>query len=249
MNIENFDIEVFDVLESTNTLLKEMAKAGQKEGKVLIAKEQTGGRGKLSRTFFSPKNSGIYMSVLLMPDMEAEKASLVTAMTSVAVAEAIEEVSGKNAEIKWVNDIYIEGKKVCGILTEAGLKPSSIDVAYCVVGIGINLKTAEGGFPDEISKIAGAVFENDEYSEDKREELISLILCKMKKYYSEFSNGTYREKYKKRSCLLGREILVSDGIETKKATAMDIDDDCRLIVKFDDGNQKALFSGDVTIKM
>lgn len=245
----NYDIEIFDVLDSTNTLLKEKAKAGDKEGKVVIAKEQTKGRGKLSRTFFSPKNSGIYMSILLKPDMKAEKASLITAMTSVAVAEAIEEVSGKNAKIKWVNDIYIDGKKVCGILTESGLKPLSIDVAYCVVGIGINLKPAETGFPDEISKIAGAVFNNEEYSEEKREKIISLILDKMRKYYKVFSEGAYKEEYKKRSCLLGKEISVSDGTETKKAIAMDIDDDCRLIVKFDDGNQKALISGDVTIKI
>lgn len=243
-----FDIEFYDVLESTNTTLKNMAKNGAEEGKVIIAKEQTSGRGKMNRAFFSPKGSGIYMSILLKPDMLAEQAVFLTAMTAVAVAETIEDVSGVEAKIKWVNDIYCKGKKVCGILTESGLDLYSGKTSFAVVGAGINLRIAEEGFPSEISHIAGAVFEKGKYSEEKREEIIAGVLERMYKYYLEFSQGTYKDKYKSRSNLLGKEIYVSNGSTERKATAINIDSDCRLVVKYDDGAEEALISGDVSIK-
>ncbi len=243
-----YDIETYDILESTNSMLKDMAKYGAKEGKVIIASEQKKGRGKMNRTFFSPKNSGIYMSILLRPDMLAEKAVFLTAMTAVAVAETIENVSGVKAEIKWVNDIYCKGKKVCGILTESGLDLYSGKIDYAVIGIGINLKIAETGFPSEISQIAGAVFEEKDYDEEKKTEIIAGVLEAIYKYYLEFEKGTYREKYKNRSNLLGKEIVVSSGETIKKAIAVTIDDDCRLVVEYDDGKKETLSSGDVSIK-
>jgi len=180
--------------------------------------------------------------------MEADSAVLLTAMTAVAVAETIEDVSGVEAKIKWVNDIYCKGRKVCGILTESGINLYSAKIDYSVVGIGINLKEAETGFPSEISNIAGTLFTEKEYSEEKKLRIIAGILESIYNYYSEFSKGTYKEKYISRSNLLGREIIITSGDSVKKAIATDIDDDCRLIVKYDDGNHEALLSGDVSIK-
>ncbi|MBE7039863.1 MAG: biotin--[acetyl-CoA-carboxylase] ligase [Ruminococcaceae bacterium] len=243
-----YDIEMFDVLESTNSTLKSMAKSGEKEGKVIVAQRQTKGRGKMNREFFSPEGSGIYMSILLKPDIEIDKAVLLTAMTAVAVAETIENVSGVEAKIKWVNDIYCKGKKVCGILTESGLELYSKKVSYSVIGIGINLIEAETGFPSEISNIAGTVYERNEYKDESRAQIIAGILESIYNYYLEFSKGRYKEKYKSRSNLLGKEIIVTSGESIKKAIATNIDDDCRLVVKYDDGNQEALLSGDVSVK-
>jgi len=244
-----YDISVFDVLDSTNTTLKEAARKGEKKGKVIIAKEQTMGRGKMNRSFFSPKDSGIYMSILLRADMELCDAVFITAMTAVAVSEAIESVSKEEAKIKWVNDIYCKGRKVCGILTESGVNLDSGKADYSVVGIGINLKQAEGGFPDDILHIAGAVFDENGYTEDKKEKIIAEVLERLYKYYLKLGERTFIEKYKERSNLIGKEITVTNGNEIKKATAIRIDDDCRLVVKYDNGDEEALFSGDVSIKI
>lgn len=244
-----YDITIYDCLESTNSILKDMARANAKEGRVIIAKEQTKGRGKMNRTFFSPKNCGLYMSILLKPDMKICDAVFITAATAVAVAEAIECISGIEAKIKWVNDIYCKGKKVCGILTESGLDLYSEKIGYSVVGIGINLKIAQKGFPEDILNIAGALFDENSYSEKKRDMLTAQILENLYKYYSELNERSFSKEYKKRSNLIGKEISVSVGDEIRKATAMDIDDDCRLVVKYDDGSIEALVSGDVSIKL
>ncbi len=240
-----YDIEIFDLLESTNTTLKNMAKADCHEGKVIIAKEQTGGRGKMNRSFFSPKSSGIYMSILLKPDLTPDKAQYMTALAAVAVAETIEAVSGKEAKIKWVNDIYCEGLKVCGILTESGFGLYSDKIGYAVVGIGINLKVADGGFPNDISHIAGAVFEENEYSDEKKNAIISEILERFYLYYEKMEEKSFAKEYKNRSNLIGEQIEIIKGNETKKAKALDIDDDLKLVVEYPDGTKESLISGDV----
>ena len=114
----HLDISVFSSVTSTNTILKEMAEQGAKEGTVIIAEEQTAGRGRTGKQFYSPKGTGIYISILLRPDIPAEESLFLTTSAAVATARAIEDVSDKRALIKWVNDIYLEDKKTCGILTE-----------------------------------------------------------------------------------------------------------------------------------
>ena len=240
-----YDIEIFDSLESTNTTLKNLAKTNIPEGKVIIAKEQTGGRGKMNRSFFSPKASGIYMSILLKPDLPPDKAMYMTALSSVAVSEAIEAVSGNSAKIKWVNDIYCKGLKVCGILTESGFGLYSDKIGYAVVGIGINLKEAEGGFPSDISHIAGAVFKENEYSDKKKNLIIAEVLERVYSYYQELEEKTFAGEYKSRSNLIGEEVDVVFLNETKRAHVLDIDDDLRLVVEYNDGTKEAVISADV----
>lgn len=245
-----YDITCFDTLESTNTTLKEMARKGANEGTVLIAKEQTAGRGKMNRSFFSPNESGIYMSILLRPDLKPEEATFLTAIAAVSVCEAIEKVSDIKTSIKWVNDIYCKGKKLCGILTEAGFGLYSYKVGYCVVGIGVNLKVAQSGFPKDIEHIAGAVFDENDFSVDKKNRIISHILESFYCYYKEFEEKTFIAEYKNRSNLIGKEITITDALGSVcKALVLDIDDECTLVVKYEDGTEEKLISGDVSIKI
>ena len=153
-NKYGLDIIEKDSVTSTNTELIEMAKNGAKEGTVLIASEQTAGKGRTGKSFYSPEGSGVYLSILLRPDFKPEDALFLTTIAAVATAKAIESVSDKEAKIKWVNDVYLDNKKVCGILTESALSSDMEKLDYAVVGIGINLCPPEGGFPDDIKNIA-----------------------------------------------------------------------------------------------
>ena len=143
---QDLDVVVYDEVDSTNTLLKKMASEGAREGTVVIANSQTGGKGRLGRKFFSPLNTGVYISVLLRPeDIEPQKALKITTMAAVAAAETIDEVSGKTALIKWVNDVFVDGLKCVGILTEASISMESGNLEYAVLGIGFNVYLPEGG--------------------------------------------------------------------------------------------------------
>ena len=134
-----FDIKTYKTLESTNSLLKLDAEAEAPTGTIVISEEQTKGRGRMGRSFYSPGNTGIYMSILLRPKISAYESLSITTCAAVAVAEAIEMNSNKKAEIKWVNDIFVNNKKVCGILTEASLDLENGGLRYAILGIGINV--------------------------------------------------------------------------------------------------------------
>ena len=141
-------LRVYPSVTSTNTILKNMAAAGEPEGAVAVAGEQTAGRGRMGRSFYSPPGTGLYLSILLRPGIPAEETTPVTACAAVAVAESIEELSGEPAQIKWVNDVYVRGKKVCGILTEASIDCETRIADYLVVGIGVNTAPSPPGiFP------------------------------------------------------------------------------------------------------
>lgn len=248
-NLKNVKLEVHKSVTSTNTLLKELAAAGAEEGKVLIAEEQTGGRGRQGRQFYSPPNTGIYMSILLRPKLTVEDALFITTSAAAAVAKAIEMVTGCEAIIKWVNDIYCNGKKVCGILTEAGVDFEGGGLEYCIVGIGINVARPVEDFPEELKDVATGIFENRMYSADLRSRLAATILNLFWEYYREFSGKAFIEEYRKRSFLIGKEIDVLTGDRTEQATALDIDERARLIIKLTDGEIKALTSGEVSVRV
>ena len=155
LTAEGLDVRVYRSISSTNTVLKTMAEEGAPEGRCLIAGEQTAGRGRRGRSFYSPPDSGIYLSGLLRPALQAVDATSITACAAVAVAETIESLAPVKAEIKWVNDIYVDRRKVCGILTEASLDCESGQVNYLIVGIGINTRVPASDFPEELRSIAG----------------------------------------------------------------------------------------------
>ena len=245
----HLDISVFSSVTSTNTILKEMAEQGAKEGTVIIAEEQTAGRGRTGKQFYSPKGTGIYISILLRPDIPAEESLFLTTSAAVATARAIEDVSDKRALIKWVNDIYLEDKKTCGILTEGAFNVETGKLDYAIVGIGINVCIPDGGFPDNIKDIATAIFDKQTDSINKRSILIANLLDYFMEYYKDFKSKSYVKEYIERSMIIGKTITVIEGSKTSVAKAVDIDKNCRLKVQFEDGTTKWLSSGEVSTKI
>lgn len=243
-----FDIEVVKSVSSTNTVLRQRAEQGEKEGAVLIAEEQTQGRGRMGREFFSPSNTGIYMSILLRPSISAEKSVMITTCAAVAVAKAIEEVAKKEAKIKWVNDIFCGDRKVCGILTEAALAIESGTLAYAVLGIGINVFPPKNSFPSEIENIADSVFENCDMAENQRSILIAKVLENFWKYYEDIENRPHFDEYKRRSLVLSQPITVISGKETYEAVATDLDYNFNLKITLPTGETRSLNSGEVSVR-
>ena len=241
-------LEVFPSVTSTNTVLKEQAAAGAPEGTAILAGAQTQGRGRIGRSFYSPSDTGIYLSILLRPnDCSPLQATKLTTMAAVAACEAIEAAARRSAQIKWVNDIFIDGKKVCGILTEAsfGLEIGHLD--YAVLGIGFNAYTPEGGFPENIESIAGSIFLRRE--NDGKNRLAAEFLNHFMDLYSCRDDHAYVEKYRQRSLVLGKRIRILSPSGTIFATALDVDDQCRLVVRYDDGSTQALSSGEISIRL
>lgn len=244
---KKFNIEVIKSISSTNSYLKDLASRGAEEGTVIVAEEQTEGRGRMGRSFFSPSNTGIYISVLLRPKMTASDALLITTAAAVSVAEAIEAVSDKKSEIKWVNDVYIQGKKVCGILTEASFSMENIGLEYVIVGIGVNVFHPVGDFPSEIKDIATPIFHSQQ--KDIRNNLTAEILNGLMNYYYDFHKKEFVEKYKLRSCVVGKNIMVMDGDTSYQALALDIDENCKLKVKTKEGMVKYLSHEEISVKV
>lgn len=237
------------LVTSTNTELKELAAHGAEEGTVLLAEEQTAGRGRLGRSFYSPFGSGLYMSILLKPEQLPTKAARLTTMAACAAALAIEELTGRDVGIKWVNDLYMDGKKVCGILTEASMSLESGRLERAVVGIGVNLREPEGGFPPELRSIVGAVWGADCGETNLRNTLAARILDHFADYYLNQETDNCFLAYKQRSFLLGKEIniLHPDGSHTP-ATALNVDRNYRLVVRLADGREALLNSGEVSVR-
>lgn len=244
---KEFQLEVHKSVTSTNDILKKRAYDGEKEGYVVIAEEQTKGKGQLGRSFYSPMGTGIYMSMLLRPKTNFSEALNITTSAAVAVAQAIEEVSDKIAEIKWVNDIYCSGKKVCGILTEAGCNVETNGFDYVVLGIGINVKKPEGGFPEDIKEIADALFEDADV--DVRSQLIAEILKRFWHFYCNLSQKEFFEEYRSRSCVIGRKVILENGDKTEEATVLSINEDCHLMVLMEDGTSREICAGTVRLKI
>lgn len=239
---EKLSVSVVPIVGSTNTELKALAEKGGADGTVLIALTQTAGRGRLGRSFYSPKDTGLYMSVLLRPEFSASEALNITACAAVAAAKAIDKAAGVNSQIKWVNDIYIGGKKVCGILTEASIDFESGGLNYAVLGIGINLNTAD--FPAELQNVAASVSDG---KADLRPLVSAEFLNIFFEYYKNLTARDFLAEYRSRSMLTGKEISFVRGSETFCGTVLGIDDDMRLLVRLENGEETAFSSGEVQL--
>lgn len=240
-------LEVQPVVTSTNTLLRQRAEEGEPEGLVLAAAQQTAGRGRRDHGFFSPPDSGLYLSFLLRPHLSAKDALLLTTCAAASVALAIEDCAGVEAQIKWVNDVFCRGKKVCGILTEAALDLETGGLQYAIVGIGVNLFPPEGGFPPELPE-AGAVFPARPQGLESRSQLAGAILNHFFTFYPHLGERPFFEDYRRRSLVLGREVTVLEGSETRTAFALDLEEDFSLRVREADGSLRNLSSGEVRVK-
>lgn len=245
--LENrFSVEVFDKIDSTNLYMKKNF-ADFSHGGAVIADFQESGRGRYKRKFYSPAGCGIYMSVLLRLDLPPEASVLITAAAAVAVCEAIEAFSDKRLEIKWVNDILYNSKKLCGILAESAIDPKSGKIERAVVGIGINAYEPDGGFDSEIAQIAGFVFE--ERQTGLRNRVCAEIISRLQLYSSELSKKSFLNEYKRRSAVLGKSITVLSEGSYSEAVAIDIDDSCRLLVEYPDKTREYLNSGEISVRL
>lgn len=253
LDSKRIHVDLRKEVSSTNKLVKTMGYAGEDEGYLMIAESQTEGRGRLGRSFFSPDGTGLYMSLLLQPNCKAEKATRITTIAAVAVTEAIRGLTGKEAGIKWVNDIFLNGKKVCGILTESVLQPGTDMMDFAVLGIGVNLTEPKEGFDAEIKEIAGAIYPYGAAPEFFRERLAAEIVNRFFELYGNLDDISIVKRYQTYSVMTGRAISIIDDITkpeaARKATALGIDDNFGLIVELSDGTRETLTSGDVSLRL
>lgn len=230
---------------STNDELDLLAKNGMDEVTVMLSESQTLGKGRMGRTFHSPRNSGIYMSILLRPHILPEDCNLLTPMTAVAAAKAISEVLSVKADIKWVNDIYVKGRKAAGILTKAAFS-SKDKTDYVIVGIGINLTVPKEGFHEEIKDIAGAVCEK--VSSEERDRFVGVFLREFLSYYNCIPEVTFCEEYRKRLLYIGEKITVREKESFYTATVLGVNERLQLEVLTEDGKEKTLYTEEITIR-
>lgn len=239
-----FTIEKHKEINSTNTRAKELAAAG-KRNICVTADYQTGGRGRMGRQFFSPEGSGLYFSLLISPTVKGEDGALLTTFAAVAVAEVLEELTGGETAIKWVNDVYMNGKKICGILTEGSVDYETGRFAYAVIGIGINLgKTA---FPEELASIASDV-ERETGVSLSRDTVLQTLLAKFDRMEEALETGAFMETYRKKCFVLGREVTVLRGTERFAAKVLDVNFRGELVVEAN-GQTMILPSGEVSVRM
>lgn len=241
-------LEVLSTVPSTNALVREKAIEAFPEGYTVISNEQTAGRGRYGRTFFSPRDTGLYMSILLRPIHDsAQQAARLTVVAAAAMCRTIEEISGEPAQIKWVNDIYVRGKKVCGILTEASFSLETGSPEYVILGTGINVYPPVGGFPKELEPIAGTIF--DCPGDDMKNRLAAGFINRFMDSYTSPEQTGYIEEYRSRSLVVGKNVTVLSGGQSRGAFAYGIDDECRLLVRYEDGETAALSYGEISIRL
>ena len=244
----DLDLTVLPTAPSTNALVREKANQGCPEGCVIIAREQTAGRGRYGRQFFSPADTGVYLSLLLRPTAYSpQQATCLTAAAAAAMCQAIEEVTGQQPGIKWVNDIFLHGKKVCGILTEAAVGLETGTLNYMVLGAGVNLYPPAEGFPEEIQPIAGSVLERS--CPEAKNRLVGEFLNRFWDFYTHPECRTYLEDYRSRSLAIGQNVTVLSAGRAVSAYAYGIDDDFRLLVRYDSGKTEALSYGEIRIQL
>lgn len=246
--IKREQIHVYKTLESTNQLAKKMAVAGVSHGTVILAEEQTQGRGRLGRSFFSPKGTGLYMSIILCPKGTMDQAMLTTTAASVAVCRAFSKVLGIDSQIKWVNDIFVNNRKVCGILTEALSNFETGSIESLILGIGINVSTEKNQFPEEIKEVAGSLREKNSPNTVSRNQLAASIINEIFTVYETVNPQDFISEYKSRCFVLGKEIRVYRGLDQYNAKAIDIDSQGALIIERPDGSKETLNSGEISIR-
>lgn len=240
-------INVYSSLETTNKTAKEMAMSGAPHGTVVIADHQTAGLGRYGRQFFSPPG-GIYMSCVLYPaELSIQTPTLVTAFAAISVCEAIETVTGKSPQIKWVNDIYLDGKKICGILTEAVTDFESGNIQWIVAGIGVNFATRD--FPKELQALAGSVYGNEQTTVTRNRLAAEIINRFVRSDNNLCDEQEVIHQYKKRLFMIGKTVFVTDQEDNYEATAVDVDHIGRLIVEKKDGARRSLSAGEINIKI
>ncbi|TCO71336.1 biotin--[acetyl-CoA-carboxylase] ligase [Marinisporobacter balticus] len=239
----------FESIDSTNTIAKKLATEGAIEGTIIIAEEQSGARGRLGRNWVSPNGTGIWMSMILRPNIEPMEATKITQITAAAVALAIKKVTGCDVGIKWPNDIIINKKKVCGILTEMSAELNCVN--YIIVGIGINVNMNLLDFPEEIRPIATSI-KSCVGESVSRKKIVTEILHKFEELYLDFVVHKNIEKSmnicKKYSVTLGNQVKIKNRNKEIIAQAIDLTEDGQLLIKNELGEIEKVLSGEVSVR-
>ena len=239
------NIHFFDTIDSTNTRIRELAAAGAPHGTVVIAGSQTGGRGRLGRSFHSPVG-GIYMSVLLRFDLPPQQLMHLTCAAAVAMCDAVEETAGIRPGIKWTNDLVVSGKKLGGILTELSLAGNRVD--YAVIGIGINCCQTPTDFPADLQNIATSLHLCVEKAPDRAVLAAAMISALAQMNCNLADVDAILEEYRKNCITIGKEISLLRGTEVRHGKAVAVDKDGSLIVEFPNGSTESVSSGEVSIR-
>lgn len=236
------EVSCYPSLPSTNDVAKHQAQEGAKEGTVIIAEEQTAGRGRIKRNWLSPRGS-IALSIILYPPL-AYLPSLIM-VASLAVARAIEQVTGLKSQIKWPNDVLVNNKKVCGILIESGVKGSKVD--YAIIGIGLNVNLKPSDFP-EIAPFATSLSHELGRDVSRREVVWSLLAEAERLYLSLPAGDSVFKEWRDNLVTLGKKVQVSSGEAAYKGTAESVASDGSLLLRQPDGNLLKIVAGDVTLR-
>ena len=238
----------FDSIESTNTTARELARQGAPHGTVLIADQQTGGRGRRGRSFHSPAGSGIYMSVILRPRCAPQQIMHLTCAAAVAMCDAVEAATGLRPGIKWTNDLVCGKRKIAGVLTELGFDNRG-NVDFAVIGIGINCCQQEADFPEDIRRIAGSLASVTGQKIDRALVAVAMMDALFRMDAKLLTGKAHTLNRYRQDCItLGQEISLVRGEEVRHGTALDIDEDGALIVRFSDGQISAVNSGEVSVR-
>lgn len=248
----NLDVYFHKIVNSTNLEAKRLIlNSSIPNPSLIIANEQSQGKGRFGKIFFSPKNSGIYFSIIENSFTNLKNSTFITICTALAITRAIEKLTGFSTQIKWVNDIFFNGKKICGILTEAITNFETGEIEKLIIGIGINFSTID--FPKELES-AGSLFSPLSLNSNKitRNDLIINIVTELDLFFKNFNSLNYREiieEYKSKSNILGKEVLVTlPNTPPFSAIAVDIDEFGHLIIKKESNEILSLNYGEVSIK-
>ena len=234
-------LSLFSEIDSTNSEAKRHAVGGGQAPALFLAEAQTAGRGRMGRSFFSPMDTGIYLSLLLRTDASLSDPITATTASAVAVRQAILSVTGISVGIKWVNDLYFRGKKVCGILAESFFLG---DERYLIVGVGVNLSTAV--FPEELTDIAGALLSEPT---DLRDALVAEIALRLYRILTKTESKSFLEDYRANSIVLGKPMTYTQNGISREGVAEQIDEDGHLFVRHADGTHALLSSGEISLRM
>jgi BirA family biotin operon repressor/biotin-[acetyl-CoA-carboxylase] ligase len=238
-------ITVYKTTDSTNTQAKSYAEKNRQESAVFIASEQTAGRGRLGRSFISERGKGLYLSILLGNGFSSDFAISLTTYMAVIASRAVEALGGVRAEIKWVNDVYVGGRKLAGILTEGKASNDGESLEYAVVGIGINLLKQD--FDADVKNIATTL----EDESGKKVDINSLAAMIIREFFENLDKAGTPEiaaEYKARSLLIGEDVTVIKPTESYTAHVKDINEKCELILSLPDGSEETLSTGEVSVR-
>lgn len=231
-------IEYFASLPSTSHTAAEAARAGAPHLYTVVAAEQSAGRGRLSRSFFSPRG-GLYFSTVLRTGLSPREYGAVTPFAAVAVCRALRSVCGVSAQIKWVNDLLLDGRKICGILAESGVDANG--EAYILLGIGIN--TGNTAFPPELQAVAGSVPCAD------TDALLREILVQLREIEAAVHRADWLEEYRESSCVLGRCVTLYEGESSREGVALDVRADGALLLRLSDGERVFVNGGEISLRV